>query len=47
MIFKYGKAFASSPDEIGCVNPKIVAPMGQLQATVDQYGLSQSTVFRV
>jgi hypothetical protein len=27
MIFKHGKAFASSPDEIGCVNPKIVAPM--------------------
>ena len=27
MIFRHGKAFASSPDEIGCVNPKIVAPM--------------------
>ena len=27
MISKHGKAFASSPDEIGCVNPKIVAPM--------------------
>ena len=27
MIFKHGKAFASSPDEIGCVNPKMVAPM--------------------
>lgn len=27
MISKHGKAFASSPNEIGCVNPKIVAPM--------------------
>ena len=27
MISKHGKAFASSPDEIGCVNPNIVAPM--------------------
>ena len=27
MISKHGKAFASSSDEIGCVNSKIVAPM--------------------
>lgn len=27
MLFKYGKAFASSPDEIGCVHPSMVAPM--------------------
>lgn len=27
MISKHGKAFVSSPDEIGCVNPKVVAPM--------------------
>ena len=27
MLSKHGKAFASSPDEIGCVQPSIVAPM--------------------
>ena len=27
MLSKHGKAFASSPDEIGCVQPNIVAPM--------------------
>ena len=27
MLSKHGKAFASSPDEIGCVHPSIVAPM--------------------
>ena len=27
MIFRHGKIFASSPDKIGCVNPKILAPM--------------------
>ena len=27
MLSKYGKAFASSPDEIGCVQPSIVALM--------------------
>ena len=27
MLFKHGKAFASSPDEIGCVQPNVVAPM--------------------
>jgi hypothetical protein len=27
MISKHGKAFASSPDEIGCVQPSVVAPM--------------------
>jgi len=25
--FKHGKAFSSSPNEIGCVNPKIIPPM--------------------
>jgi hypothetical protein len=27
MLSKHGKAFASSPDEIGCVQPSMVAPM--------------------
>ena len=27
MLSKHGKAFASSPDEIGCVHPSVVAPM--------------------
>jgi Integrase zinc binding domain/RNase H-like domain found in reverse transcriptase/Reverse transcriptase (RNA-dependent DNA polymerase) len=27
MLSKHGKAFASSPDEIGCVQPNVVAPM--------------------
>ena len=27
MLSKHGKAFASSPDEIGCVQPSVVAPM--------------------
>ena len=27
MLSKHGKAFASSPDEIGCVYPSVVAPM--------------------
>ena len=27
MLFKHGKAFVSSPEEIGCVQPSIVAPM--------------------
>ena len=27
MLSKHGKAFASSPDEIGCVQPNMVAPM--------------------
>ena len=27
MLFKHGKAFSSSPNEIGCVNPKVVPPM--------------------
>jgi len=27
MLFKHGKAFASSPEEIGCVQPSMVAPM--------------------
>ena len=27
MLSRHGKAFASSPDEIGCVQPSIVAPM--------------------
>ena len=27
VLSKHGKAFASSPDEIGCVQPSIVAPM--------------------
>jgi hypothetical protein len=27
MLSKHGKAFAASPDEIGCVHPSVVAPM--------------------
>ena len=27
MLSKHGKAFASSPDESGCVHPSVVAPM--------------------
>ncbi len=27
MLSKHGKAFASSPDEIGCVQPSVIAPM--------------------
>ena len=27
MLSKHGKAFASSPDDIGCVQPSVVAPM--------------------
>ena len=27
MLSKHGKAFASLPDEIGCVHPSVVAPM--------------------
>jgi hypothetical protein len=27
MLSKHGKAFASSPDEIGCVQPSMVLPM--------------------
>lgn len=27
MLSKHGKAFASTPDEIGCVHPSVVAPM--------------------
>ena len=27
MLSKHGKGFASSPDEIGCVHPSVVAPM--------------------
>ena len=27
MLSKHGKAFASSPDEIGCVHPSVVVPM--------------------
>ena len=27
MLSKHGKAFASSPDEIGCVHPSVVAPI--------------------
>ena len=30
MLSKHGKAFASSPDEIGCVQPSIVAPNGYI-----------------
>jgi hypothetical protein len=27
MLSRHGKAFASSPDEIGCVQPSMVVPM--------------------